>query len=546
VLRAAAVLTAAIAIGSQSTRGDEPDPIWTFDGGDGALVGQRSYGPGRGISRRLKAVLRLPKWKRSDLEACRFTSQATIFRVKTTSECFMVFHWRESGEDDSFGVQTIEYADQTRASPDHSRVFDRDGWEFATRFQSLAQLVLTGEEASDEHLLIVAALKNLSSLTIFDGAATPNGYRPLGLLRNLKELRFYKANVTDATLADWASLTQLTELTLRETQVTGATFASLGAMSRLKTLNLFGSPIRDENLKPLRDLPVLTQLFLDFTPISDGAVEPLRGLSLKSLGLVQTGMSPEARRALLASLPGPASRRRELRDAPWMRLPFLERQQREQEEIRRGVAWVFERGGRVECLVGHDWVFVRRAEDLPETIRLRSVELRGGVLHHDADVARINDLRTNGILRLDLESAPIDGSGLRALEESPVHLNLNRTRTGDETLRMLRCFSILELSLDDTRITNAGLPALSATGIYKLTANGTGITDAGMEYLAHIELLNHLELDRTPLSDEGLRSLEQLRFLKFLSCRRTKVTSAGIARLKAALPECRVAWDEAD
>ena len=78
------------------------------------------------------------------------------------------------------------------------------------------------------------------------------------------------------------------------------------------------------------------------------------------------------------------------------------------------------------------------------------------------------------------------------------------------------------------------------TGLRSLTLSGTEVTDAGLARLKGLAALETLDLNFNDITDAGLVHLEGLAALKELHLIDTKVSDAGVAKLKAALPKCRI------
>ena len=73
--------------------------------------------------------------------------------------------------------------------------------------------------------------------------------------------------------------------------------------------------------------------------------------------------------------------------------------------------------------------------------------------------------------------------------------------------------------------------------------NNTKITDACTAYFKKCKQLVELNLEGTQIGGASVENLSGLTTLRVLSLKNTKFTAAGIAKLKAALPECKIEWD---
>ena len=70
------------------------------------------------------------------------------------------------------------------------------------------------------------------------------------------------------------------------------------------------------------------------------------------------------------------------------------------------------------------------------------------------------------------------------------------------------------------------------------------ISDAHLPVFARCPKIEELALGNTPITDQGLLALYSCRTLRRLNLKLTNVTPAGVAALQAALPGCRVNWDD--
>jgi hypothetical protein len=70
------------------------------------------------------------------------------------------------------------------------------------------------------------------------------------------------------------------------------------------------------------------------------------------------------------------------------------------------------------------------------------------------------------------------------------------------------------------------------------------ITDAGLVHLRELKSLQGLQLATIPISDDGVRNLRGLKNLRWLQVKETLVTPSAIAELQAALPRCKIEYQE--
>ena len=85
--------------------------------------------------------------------------------------------------------------------------------------------------------------------------------------------------VTDDDLVEIGGLTELTHLVLNNTKITDAGLAHLAQLPNLKQLELSGTSITNDGVHYIANLPKLEVLILKRCNISDGAVSDLTGLN---------------------------------------------------------------------------------------------------------------------------------------------------------------------------------------------------------------------------------------------------------------------------
>lgn len=182
---------------------------------------------------------------------------------------------------------------------------------------------------------------------------------------------------------------------------------------------------------------------------------------------------------------------------------------------------------------------------------IESVNINNGDIEKDpwTDFASFPNLS-----QLNIRGARLSGEGFEALRGHP-RLNfvtLSNVEVHDavfETLAALPGLNFLEVSNEwgvrIARITNEGPRQLHDMKLHTLDLGNTDITDAALPGLKNISNpgnpLNTLKLDGTAITDAGVAALQELTGLDKLILCRTRVTSAGTAKLRVALPKCRVA-----
>jgi Leucine-rich repeat (LRR) protein len=122
-------------------------------------------------------------------------------------------------------------------------------------------------------------------------------------------------------------------------------------------------------------------------------------------------------------------------------------------------------------------------------------------------------------------------------------LDLWTTAIGDESLLIIseNFPKLKELGVSATRITDAGLEHLvNLQDLSALHLNETQITHKGLAVLPNLHSLTSLGVQGTGITDADLDTLAKCVKLTTLWLDRTKVTATGVAKLQAALPNCKI------
>ena len=170
-------------------------------------------------------------------------------------------------------------------------------------------------------------------------------------------------------------------------------------------------------------------------------------------------------------------------------------------------------------------------------VTLTSPNISDDDLRRLAPLAQLNTL---GLIR-----ARIRGHGLAHVARLPLlDLSLAHSKISDDALTYFRFSKLQCLNLNQTRIGDTGLARISTMpDLRTLYLDGTRVTDAGLAEVARISTLEELSLLRDQVTDVGLTHLSNLKALRRLDVRTTQVTEPGIARLKQAIPDCKIVSD---
>lgn len=293
-----------------------------------------------------------------------------------------------------------------------------------------------------------------------------------------------RGHIDDADLAHLRAFPKLQALHLASPHVSeDALVARVRQLRELKSLHLSVSGLSAVGIRSLERSPRLQELGLIQTRISaDGWVEFERWKSLQVLGFEACGID-DAGLASAAKLTG---------------LQTL--------QIRR------------EKITDDGWRHIAKLGQL-RNLSLSSVNLT------DAGVAPFAKLKQLETLRL--EATRITDGGL-------VHLS---------DLRQLR-----ELHLDNNRgISGGGLQHLAPlTKLTVLGLSNTQLDDKALKAVAGFPVLAHVNLGMTNISDDGVDQLTRLTALKSLAIQGSKLSPKGVARLRQALPECKIRLESPD
>ncbi|MCE9562926.1 MAG: protein kinase [Planctomycetes bacterium] len=389
---------------------------------------------------------------------------------------------------------------------------------------------------TDEDLKRLEATPTLVTLELNGVTITVTGVRSaLASMQTLILLYLAgAASLTDESLRAMGECPNLESFHLGGTKVTDAGLKHVASLTRLHTVGVTGTAVTDAGLKHLAGLPALRSLYLDDTAVSDGGVETLREMKgLVELTLMGTRISAAGHKRLADALPNCK--------IVW-------------EDPNRWVAKYLLGtpgfGVTVRTAAGKD-IDVLRAEDLPaETFTLTRVNRGKGIT-----ALTDNHLKwleaTPTLVGIDAPGAQITEGGLRSLLAHRKTLtslyfnNVKVTDAGCAVLAELTELSDLNVEGEAGLITDAGVAHLArAPKLWSLWLGGSPVTDACLKSLAGMKQLRGLSLADTVVSDAGIETLARMTHLEQLGLERTRVTEAGLKKLQAALPKCKIRWED--
>ncbi len=440
--------------------------------------------------------------------------------------------------------------------------------------KNLTLLYLQGTRVSDAGLTHFQDCKNLTTLSLASAPVSDSGLAHFKDCKNLTLLDLNSTQVTDAGLAHFKDCKNLTHLNLTGTPVTEAGLAHFQDCKNLTELNLGVTQVTDAGLAHFQDCKNLTALNLNNTRVSDAGLELLASLpNLSLLQLLDTRISAGGFANLKAAFP---------------------KAQIEWSEPNHSAAEaVLGLGGSVEVRVkGHedDQPVKTAAELSAEDFQVRRVSLAsvqkplGDLLEK---LAALSDPEFDRLEFLDLSGQPVADKDMANVKRltSLTELTLARTQVSDAGLAHLKDLKNLRrLVLDGCTIGDQGLAHLNELpDLTELTLARTQVSDAGLAHLKDLKTLRRLVLDGCTIRGQGLAHLKELPELADLGAGRlaelkqlqklslagsgvsdkalpplgdltnlreldltgTKVTASGIAKLKEALPNCKIISDVA-
>jgi hypothetical protein len=161
----------------------------------------------------------------------------------------------------------------------------------------------------------------------------------------------------------------------------------------------------------------------------------------------------------------------------------------------------------------------------------------------DGDLKDLADLKE--LRALDLTNAGITDQGMQHLKASTKleWFTAYNTRLSDGTMKLFSGFKgMKKLYLSSTRVTDAGVKELlKLQQLEVLHLTGTDVTEKCLDDLIKMRSLRDLSIGSQHFTDAGIQKLAALTELRSLSISNSiHVTNEGIAKLRKALPNCKV------
>jgi hypothetical protein len=208
---------------------------------------------------------------------------------------------------------------------------------------------------------------------------------------------------------------------------------------------------------------------------------------------------------------------------------------------------------------------IQQLTGFPFAAKLAILDVRGP---HLTDAALDHIDRCRELEEIRMASPNLTGTGFQKLRGLPRLRNLGipYSAVQDAALADLVGLRLHHLELRGAQVTNegmkhlAGLIELQGLGLYGaagvsdagvahltklqqlrgLDLGGTQTTDEGLKLCAKLPLLTTLFLPGTMITDAGVDTLSTMKSLTHLIVNNTKISAGGLAKLRKALPKCKV------
>ena len=136
---------------------------------------------------------------------------------------------------------------------------------------AITELQLFHEQITRTGLGYLAAMENLTSLTLRNSSLLPEDLSVLGQVTSLKVLGIGSTRTNDVVVGNLTTLAALESLDLSNTAISPAAGASLKRLTNLQVLNLASTPADDSTVAAISSLPI-RDLMLSRTRISNASV----------------------------------------------------------------------------------------------------------------------------------------------------------------------------------------------------------------------------------------------------------------------------------
>ncbi len=418
---------------------------------------------------------------------------------------------------------------------------------YVTSIPGLRDLVLRKAELSDAGMNEIAKVKGLRKLDVSENTIGDQGLTQLAEIAELEELNLANTQVTDAGIAKIAEMESLRNIVLANTSISDSALAVLGEMPSLETLVVSGTQVADKGLTELSGLKKLTGLVLDNTGVTNSglkAVSTLQNLRVLSLantqiddsGITALGGLTNLQELSLAATKVTNACTSHLGNLQGLKILHLGGTQIDGEGLANLSGL-----GKLEELTLYPFTDDTLAH-LASFKHLKNLELAGQPIT-DAGLKHLGE--ATDFEMLDLSRTEVSDVGLGYLRENS---NVRELRLGwtssitDQGVAHIAGFKSLEvLVLAGTQVTDSGLKHVKElSNLRELSLWTTAVTDAGIADLTGLADLEKLQLPHTKITDAAVGHLSKMKSLRELTLPDDIISNEAVARLKKALPDCRM------
>ena len=390
-----------------------------------------------------------------------------------------------------------------------------------------------GHIVADEHVKGFEAIPTLTRINFVSSKLTADGLRTfLPSRKTLTTLQLfgYPASVTNEILEVIGEFTNLTELNLWSPDPVLTEWSPLSKLKDLAWLRVGNGSFTDADLKQITSLTKLVYLDLSETPISDAGVDALSSLKqLATLNVSRTRITEAGFQKLKAALPNCKISWEEPKRAIMEHL------------LQRNFAFVV-------IMPNGTFPHVSKASGLPEgPFTLDLVQFPSAA--SDADMLWVESLPQFRILSIGPRNK-IPHAKLQVLlkRKDTITSCLFRDAMSEEEANIIGQLTSLEhFHNDGTRLTDSQVKQIGGlTRLKSLELVNCDLSDKGFAELARSKTVARILLPCPSITDASVEHLASMKQLTTLDISGTRITEAGFNKLKAALPDCEILWEEAN
>ncbi len=455
--------------------------------------------------------------------------------------------------------------------------------------KSLSTLSLNGTRVSDTALAHFADCTNLMRLHVEQTRVGDVGLGHLKHCKQLTVLHLSQSKVSDAGMAHFRGRDNITTLHVGGTRVGDFGLACFNECKNLKYLYVANTPTTDVGLfffkdckslsyvdlshtkvtnsasAQLKNCKTLRDLRLDGTRVTDEGLVQLAGFSeLRLLGLNHTGVSETAVKKLEEVLPKCK--------VVWSASPGATKVVLKTGPERRAAEYVLAMGGSLSVYTRSGGVrnIPAGGELPPGELELTRLNLSQSKTVTDAGLAVFKDCKqllsiwlagtnvgdeglahfagSRNLRSLDLSGTKVSNTGLAFFKDCPVLEGLYLADTSVSAAGLVHfkdCKNLSLLDLSGAKVNGADLAHFNDCGkLAYLALQRTQVGNDGLAYFKSSRELIHLELADSQVSAACVAQIAGFSRLLSVNLKKTKVAEAGAKELAAALPRCRIVYEQ--